>query len=76
MPQASSELESMSNMLGDTMPSILSDDSFIDSGFSSQETDSILKEAAAVAETQISDKFPSAPTSIEYGKSSTMYTSE
>ena len=68
MPQASAELESMGNMLGDMMPGTLDDSSFSDSSFSSQETDSILKEAAAVAETQIGDKFPSAPT----GSSSTM----
>ncbi len=61
MPQASAELESMGNMLGDMMPGTLDDSSFADSTFSSQETDSILQEAAAVAETQISDKFPSVP---------------
>ena len=62
MPQASSELESMGNMLEDMMPSSIHDGySFVDSGISSQETDSILQEAAAVAETQIGDKFPSVP---------------
>ena len=63
MPQASAELESMGNMLGDMMPGTLDDSSFADSTISSQETDSILQEAAAVAETQIGDKFPSVPTS-------------
>ena len=63
IPQASAELESMGNMLGDMMPGSLGDDyAFGDSGVSSEETDSILKEAAAVAETQIGDKFPSVPT--------------
>jgi len=62
MPQASAELESMGNLLGDMMPgSIGSDYSFTDSEMSSQETDSILQEAAAIAETQISDKFPTVP---------------
>ena len=61
MPQASAELESMGNMLGDMMPGTLDDSSFTDSAWSSQETDSILQEAAAVAETQIGDKFPSVP---------------
>jgi len=61
IPQASSELESMNNMLGDMMPGSLGDDAFADSSFSSQETDSILNEAAAVAETQMGDKFPSVP---------------
>ena len=62
MPQASAELESMGNLLGDMMPgSIGSDYSFADSEMSSQETDSILQEAAAIAETQIGDKFPTVP---------------
>ena len=64
IPQASAELESMGNMLGDMMPGSIGEDySFGDSTMSSEETDSILKEAAAVAETQIGDKFPSVPTS-------------
>lgn len=62
MPQASAELESMGNLLGDMMPgSIGSDCSFADSEMSSQETDSILQEAAAIAETQIGDKLPTVP---------------
>jgi len=62
MPQASTELESMGNLLGDMVPgSIGSDYSFADSEMSSQETDSILQEAAAIAETQIGDKFPTVP---------------
>jgi len=62
MPQASAELESMGNLLGGMMPgSIGSDCSFADSEMSSQETDSILQEAAAIAETQIGDKFPTVP---------------
>lgn len=66
MSQASGEIESMGNMLGDMMPSSIGDDySFEDSGASGQETDSILQEAAAVAGTQISEKFPSVPTSSD-----------
>lgn len=62
MPQASAELESMGNLLGDMMPgSIGSDCSFADSEMSSQETDSILQEAAAIAEIKIGDKFPTVP---------------
>lgn len=62
MPQASAELESMGNLLGDMMPgSIDGDYSFADSEMSSQETDSILQEAAAIAETKIGDKFPTVP---------------
>ena len=66
MAQASGEIESMGNMLGDMMPSSIGDGySFADSGSSGQETDSILQEAAAVAETQIGEKFPSVPTNSE-----------
>ena len=62
MSQASTEMESMGNMLGDMMPGSIGDDnSFANSTGSSQETDSILQEAAAVAQTQIGDKFPSVP---------------
>ncbi len=62
MSQASTEMESMGNMLVDMMPGSISDDnSFANSTASSQETDSILQEAAAVAETQIGNKFPSVP---------------
>ena len=69
MPQASQELESMGNMLGDMMPGSMGDDySFADSGLSSQEADAILNEAAAVADTQIGNKFPSTPSNTT-GKS-------
>jgi division protein CdvB (Snf7/Vps24/ESCRT-III family) len=61
MPQASAELESMGALLGDMMPSSIGGDSFADSEMSSQETDSILQEATAIAETQIGDKFPTVP---------------
>ena len=45
------------------MPGTIGDDySFGESATSSHETDSILQEAAAVAETQVGDKFPSVPT--------------
>jgi division protein CdvB (Snf7/Vps24/ESCRT-III family) len=66
MSQASGEMESMGNMLGDMMPSSLGEDySFADSGVSGQETDNILQEAAAIAETQIGEKFPSVPTNSD-----------
>jgi division protein CdvB (Snf7/Vps24/ESCRT-III family) len=71
MSQASGEIESMGNMLGDMMPSSSGDDySFVDSGESGRETDSILQEAAAVAETQIGEKFPSVPTNSDSIKTS------
>jgi len=63
MTQASDELESMGGMLGDMMPgSIDGEGVFADSTGSLEETDSILQEAAAVAETKMGDKFPSVPT--------------
>ena len=66
MSQASDEIGSMGNMLGDMMPSSIGEDfSSADSGASSQETDSILQEAAAVAGTHIGEKFPSVPTSTD-----------
>ena len=65
LSQASNEVESMGGMLGDIMPGTIGDDAFGDSSTSSPETDSILQEAAAVAETKVGDKFPSAPTSSE-----------
>ena len=65
MSQASGEIESMGNMLGDLMPGSIGEDfSSADSG-ANQETDSILQEAAAVAGTQIGEKFPSIPTSTD-----------
>ena len=62
MSQASTEMESMGDVLGDMMPGSIGDDSFADSTGSSQEMDSILQEAAAVAETHVGGKFPSVPT--------------
>ncbi|MGB0856102.1 MAG: Snf7 family protein [Nitrosopumilus sp.] len=74
MPQANQELESMGNMLGDMMPGSIGDDySFADSGSSSQETDAILSEAAAVAETQIGNKFPSTPSNTNKSMYSNRY---
>jgi len=71
MSQASGEIESMGNMLGDMMPSSLGEGySFVDSGESGPETDNILQEAAAIAETQIGEKFPSVPTNSDSIKTS------
>ncbi|MCJ8305780.1 MAG: Snf7 family protein [Nitrosopumilus sp.] len=65
MSQASGEVESMGNMLGDMMPGSIGEDfSSAESG-ANQETNSILQEAAAVAGTQIGEKFPSVPTSTD-----------
>ena len=65
MSQASGEVESMGNMLGDMMPGSIGEDFSSTESGANQETDSILQEAAAVAGTQIGEKFPSVPTSTD-----------
>jgi len=62
MPEADSELNSMTQTLNGLMMDSLAGDSFnIESEASSEETEKILQEASAVAEQQIGDKFPSVP---------------
>lgn len=62
MPEANTELNSMTQTLNGLMLDSLSGDSFtMESDESSEETDKILQEASAVAEQQIGDKFPSVP---------------
>lgn len=62
MPEADSELNSMTQTLSGLMVDSFSGDAFnVDSGASNEETDKILQEASAVAEQQIGDKFPSVP---------------
>jgi division protein CdvB (Snf7/Vps24/ESCRT-III family) len=62
MPEADSELNSMTQTLNGLMVDSLSGDSFnMESDISSEETDKILQEASAIAEQQIGDKFPSVP---------------
>ena len=62
MPEADSELNSMTQTLNGLMMDSLAGDSFSpESDISSEETDKILQEASAVAEQQIGDKFPSVP---------------
>ena len=62
MPEADSELNSMTETLNGLMVESLAGDSFnVESGASSEETEKILQEASAVAEQQIGDKFPSVP---------------
>ena len=64
MPEADSELNSMTQTLNGLMMDSLAGDSFnMESDVSSEETDKILQEASAVAEQQIGDKFPSVPSS-------------
>ena len=62
MPEADSELNSMTQTLNGLMMDSLVGDSFnMESDVSSEETEKILQEASAVAEQQIGDKFPSVP---------------
>ena len=62
MPEADSELNSMTQTLNGLMTDSLSGDAFnMEADVSNEETDKILQEASAVAEQQIGDKFPSVP---------------
>lgn len=63
MPEADSELNSMTQTLNGLMMDSLAGDSFgMESDISSEETDKILQEASSVAEQQVGDRFPSVPT--------------
>ncbi len=63
MPEADSELNSMTQTLGGLMTESLAGDSFnMEQESTNEETEKILQEAAGVAEQQIGDKFPSVPT--------------
>ena len=62
MPEADSELNSMTQTLNGLMTDSLSGDAFnMESDVSNEEADKILQEASAVAEQQIGEKFPSVP---------------
>lgn len=62
MPEADTELNSMTQTLNGLMVDSLSGDSFnMESDVTNEETEKILQEASAVAEQQIGDKFPSVP---------------
>ncbi|OLD29231.1 MAG: hypothetical protein E6K83_00030 [Thaumarchaeota archaeon] len=62
MPEADSELNSMTQTLnGLMMDSLAGGDFNVDTDVSGEETDKILQEASAVAEQQIGDRFPSVP---------------
>ncbi|KAG2471542.1 MAG: putative Cell division protein B2 [Nitrosopumilales archaeon] len=64
MPEADSELNSMTQTLNGLMVDSLSGDSFnMETDVANEETEKILQEASAVAEQQIGDKFPSVPSS-------------
>lgn len=71
MPEADSELNSMTQTLNGLMVDSVSGDSFsFEPDVSNDETEKILREASAVAEQQIGDKFPSVPSSSSTGLSS------
>jgi len=64
MPEADSELNSMTETLNGLMVDSLSGDSFeMQDNAMTEETNSILQEAEAVASQQTDEKFPSIPTS-------------
>jgi len=69
MPEADSELTSMTQTLSGLMVDSISGDSFsnMESNASNEETDAILQEASTVAEQQTDEKFPSIPTTSPTG---------
>jgi division protein CdvB (Snf7/Vps24/ESCRT-III family) len=76
MPEADTELNSMTQTLNGLMVDSFSGDAFnVESEATSEETDKILQEASAVAEQQIGDKFPSVPSLEELSSPSTSSTS-
>ena len=71
MPEADSELNSMTETLSGLMVDSLSNDTFtMESDVVNEETDAILQEASAVAEQQTDEKFPTIPTKTPSGSSS------
>ena len=68
MPEADSELNSMTETLNGLMVDSLSGDSFeMQDGAMNEETNAILQEASAVAEQQTDERFPSIPTTTPTG---------
>lgn len=66
MPGAEQEISQMANMLGSFMTdSFLGDSEFGIDATSSEESESILREAAAVAESSTNEMFPSVPTDTQ-----------
>ena len=68
MPEVSREFESLFGILNDSISGSF-EGSFGGDMASNEETENILKEAAAVAETQVGEKFPSVPTGISSSRS-------
>ena len=68
MPEADSELNSMTDTLNGLMVDSLSGDSFeMQDSAMNEETNAILQEASAVAEQQTDERFPSIPTTTPTG---------
>ena len=68
MPEADSELNSMTETLNGLMTDSLSGDSFeVQDSAMNEETNAILQEAEAVASQQTDEKFPSIPTTTPTG---------
>ncbi len=68
MPEADSELNSMTDTLNGLMTDSLSGDSFeMQDSAMNEETNAILQEASAVAEQQTDERFPSIPTTTPTG---------
>jgi len=68
MPEADSELNTMTETLNGLMTDSLSGDSFeMQDSAMTEETNAILQEAEAVAEQQTDEKFPSIPTTTPTG---------
>lgn len=68
MPEVSREFESLFGILNESISGSF-EGSFEFDGASNEETENILKEAAAVAGTRVGDKFPSIPTRISSSNS-------
>jgi division protein CdvB (Snf7/Vps24/ESCRT-III family) len=68
MPEVSHEFESLFGILNESISGSF-EGSFESDGISNEETENILKEAAAVAGNRIGDKFPSTPTGISSSNS-------
>ena len=72
MPEADSELNSMTETLNGLMADSLSGDSFeVQDSAMNEETNAILQEAEAVAEQQTDENFPSVPTTTTPSKTTT-----
>lgn len=74
MPEADTELNSMTQTLNGLMMDSLAGESFgMESEMASEEIDVILQEASSVAEQQIGDKFPSVPSPVTESRSSSTF---